>query len=122
MAVIDVGNGVPHLRSGRLSALAISSATRSVSAPNVPTLAESYPNTELVTWIALVAPAGTPMPIVNKLYAAIAKIVGTAEMKTRMAAMSTDVDLLGPAELGQRMRNDQARWLEMIKAAGIQPE
>ena len=122
MAVIDVGNGVPHLRSGRLTALAISSAKRSVSAPNVPTLAESYPNIELVTWIALVAPAGTPMPAVNKLYAAIARIVGTPEMKVRMASMSTDVDLLGPAELSQRMRTDQARWLEMIKAAGIQPE
>lgn len=122
MAVVDVGNAVPHIRSGRLIALTSSAASRGVAAPNVPTLAEAYPNVELVTWIALVAPAGTPAAVVDKLYAAIAKVVATPEMKARFAAISTEVDLVAPAELGKRMQSDQARWVELIKAAGIQPE
>lgn len=122
MAVVDVGNAVPHIKSGRLVALSSSAAVRGVAAPAVPTLAETYPNVELVTWIALVAPAGTSAAIVEKLYAAISKAVATPEMKARFVATSTEVDLVAPAELGKRMQRDQARWIELIKAAGIEPE
>ena len=122
MAVVDVGNAVPHINSGRLVALASSAAVRGVAAPAVPTLAETYPNVELVTWIGLVAPAGTPGAIVDKLYTAIAKAVSTPDMKAKYAAISTEVDLVAPAEFGKRMQRDQARWLELIKAAGIEPE
>jgi tripartite-type tricarboxylate transporter receptor subunit TctC len=122
MAIVDVGNGVPHLKSGKLTALAISGATRSVSAPDVPTLAETYPNTELVTWIGLVAPAGTPKPIVDKLHGAIAAALATADIKEKFAAISTEVEPVGPRDLGTRMQRDQVRWIELIRAAGIQPE
>lgn len=122
MAVVDVGNAVPHLRSGRLVALASSAAGRSTAAPNVPTLGETWPGTDLVTWIALVAPTGVPAPVVDRLYQAIARVVNTADMKARFNAINTEVDLASPAELGRRMQRDQARWLELIKAAGIEPE
>ena len=122
MAVVDVGNAVPHIKSGRLVALSSSAAVRSVAAPAVPTLAETYPNVELVTWIALVAPAGTSAAIIDKLYAAIFRAVATPEMKARFVATSTEIDLVAPAELGKRMQRDQARWIELIKAAGIEPE
>ena len=122
MAVVDVGNGVPHLKSGKLVALAISAASRSVSAPDVPTLSETYPGTELVTWIGLVAPAGTPAPVVDKLYTALAAALATAEIKERFAAISTEVEPVAPRDLGRRMQRDQVRWIELIRAAGIQPE
>ena len=122
MAIVDVGNGVPQLKSGRLTALAISGASRSVSAPDVPTLLESFPGTELVTWIGLVAPAGTPTPIVDKLYGAIAKALATPEVKERFAAVSTEVEPVSPGDLARRMQRDQVRWIELIRAAGIQPE
>jgi len=122
MAVVDVGNAVPHLRAGRLVALASSAATRSSAAPNVPTLAETYPDTDLVTWIALVAPAGVPAPVVDKLHKAIAKVVSAPEMKSRLNAINTEVDLVTPTDLARRAQRDQARWLELIKAAGIEPE
>ena len=122
MAIVDVGNGVQQIRAGRLSALAISGATRSVSAPDVATLSETYPNTQLVTWIGLVAPAGTPMPVVEKLYGAIGAALATPEIKQQFAAVATEVDLVSPQDLGKRMRRDQVQWIELIRAAGIQPE
>jgi tripartite-type tricarboxylate transporter receptor subunit TctC len=123
MAVVDVGSGMTQIRGGgRLTALAISGAARSVSAPDVPTLAESFPNIELVTWIGLVAPAGTPMPVVDKLYSAIAKALASAEVKQKFTAASTEVELVAPGDLAKRMQRDQARWIELIRAAGITPE
>ena len=122
MAIVDVGNGVPHVKSGKLVALAISGTSRSVSAANVPTLAETYPNTELVTWIGLVAPAGTPQPVVDKLWTAISAALATPEIKEKFAAISTEVEPVAPRDLGRRMQRDQVRWIELIKAAGIQPE
>ena len=122
MAIVDVGNGVQQIRTGRLSALAISGATRSVSAPDVATLAETWPGTQLVTWIGLVAPAGTPMPVVEKLHGAISAALATAEIKQQFAAVATEIEPVSPQELGKRMQRDQVQWIELIKAAGIQPE
>ena len=122
VAIVDVGNGVPQIRSGRLTALAISGTARSVSAPDVPTLAETWPGTQLVTWIGLVAPAGTPQAAVDKLDRAVAAAMATPEMKQQFAAIATEIDAVGPREMAQRMQRDQVQWLELIKASGIQPE
>ena len=122
MAIVDVGNGVPQIKAGRLSALAISAGARSASAPEVPILAETFPGTQLVTWIGLVAPAGTPLPIVERLNAAITAALATPELKQRFAAISTEIEPVSHQELGRRMQRDQVQWLELMKAAGIQPE
>ena len=122
MAIVDVGNGVPQMKAGKLTALVMSGASRSVYAPAVPTLGETYPGTELVTWIALVAPAGTPQPIVDKLWSALSAAIATADIKEKFALISTEVEPVAPKDLGRRMQRDQVRWIELIKAAGIQPE
>ena len=122
MAIVDVGNGVPQIKAGRLTAFAISGTARSVSAPDVPTLAETWPGTQLVTWIGLVAPAGTPPAVVEKLDRAVAAAMVAPEMRQQFAAIATEIDPASHQELGQRMKNDQVQWLELIKAAGIQPE
>ena len=122
VAIVDVGNGVPQIKAGRLTALAISGTARSVSAPDVPTLAETWPGTQLVTWIGLVAPAGTPPAVIEKLDRAVAAAMAAPEMKQQFAAIATEIDPASHTELGQRMQRDQVQWLELIKAAGIQPE
>lgn len=122
VAIVDVGNGVPQIKSGRAVALAISGATRSVSAPQVPTLAETWPGTQLVTWIGLVAPAGTPLPIVDKLNNAVTAALALPEVKQQFATISTEIEPVSHQDLTKRMQRDQAQWLELIKAAGIQPE
>lgn len=122
LAIVDVGNGVPQIKSGRAIALAISGAMRSVSAPQVPTLAESWPGTQLVTWIGLVAPAGTPLAIVDKLNLAVTTALALPEVVQQFATISTEIEPVGHAELTKRMQRDQTQWLELIKAAGIQAE
>jgi len=121
-ALVDVSNGVPQLRSGKLAALSISGERRSAAAPEVPTLAEIFPGTQLVTWIGLVAPAGTPAAIVDRLDRAVAEVLASPELKRQFAALSTDIEPMGHAAMGSRMKRDQAQWLELIRAAGIQPE
>ncbi len=122
MAIVDVGNGVAQIKGGRVAALAVSSPNRSEFLPNVPTLAETWLGTQLVTWIGLVAPSGTPSPIITKVYDAVAKAVAIPEVKQQFAGLSTEVDLVSPIDLGERMRSDQQHWLKLIQAAGIQPE
>ena len=123
LAAIDLGSGVTHIGAvGRLTALAITGGTRSVSAPTVPTLSETYPNAELVTWIGIVAPAGTPPAIINKLHTAINSVLATPELKKSYASLSTEVESVTPDELAKRMQRDQARWVELIRAIGIQPQ
>lgn len=122
VAIVDVSNGVPQVKAGKVAALAISGARRAAAAPEVPTLAEAFPGTQLVTWIGLVAPAGTPQPVVDRINQAVTKVLGTPELKQQFAALATDLEAMTPQEMGRRMQRDQAEWLELIKAAGIQPE
>jgi tripartite-type tricarboxylate transporter receptor subunit TctC len=122
MGIIDVGNGVPHIEAGRLHALAISAGTRSAYAPDVPTLDELWPGTRLVTWIGLVAPAGTPGPIIDKLERTVEVVMAKPEIRQRFAAIGTEIDHVGRQELARRMRDDQSQWLELIRIAGIEPQ
>ena len=122
MGVVDVGNGVPQMKSGRLVPLVISGTARSTSAPDVPTMAETWAGINLVTWVGLVAPTGTPMPIVDKLHAAVNEALANPEIKKTFAAMATEIEPVAPAALKARMERDLVQWGELIRAAGIQPE
>ncbi|MFD0668321.1 Bug family tripartite tricarboxylate transporter substrate binding protein [Ramlibacter sp. MAHUQ-53] len=121
-AISDVSNGVPHVRAGKLAALAISAGKRSLAAPEVPTLDEAFPGTQLVTWIGLVAPAGTPPAVVERIGQAVTAALASPELRQQMAALSTDLEPMSATEMGRRMQQDHAQWLDLIRAAGIQPE
>lgn len=121
-AIVDVANGVPQIRSGKLHALAISGAARSAAAPEVPTLAETWPGTQLVTWVGLVAPAGTPPAVVDKLSAAVSTALASPELKQQFTTIATDLDPASAQEMARRMQRDHVLWLDLIKAAGIVPE
>lgn len=122
MGIVDVGNAVPHIQAGRLRGLAVSAATRSGFAPAMPTLGEFWPGTELVTWIGLVAPAGTPPPIVARLEQALSRVIARPEVAQRFAAIGTEIDHVDAAALAQRIARDQVQWLELIRLAGIEPQ
>ena len=122
LGVVDVGNGVAQMKGGRLLPLAISGSSRSVSAPEVPTLGETWSGTQLVSWVGLMAPAGTPMSIVDRLHAAVNEALASAEMKKTFAAMATEIEPVTPQALRARMERDVLQWGELIRAAGIAPE
>jgi len=122
VAVVDIGNGVAQMSSGRLRALAISAKKRSDAAPNVPALAETIPGASLETIIAVVGPAGIPKPIVERLNRALLEVLNTPEIKKSFAATTTEITPLSTDELVRLLNTDPPRWHELIKAAGIVPQ
>ena len=111
---------IPHINSGRLKAIAISGDSRVPSLPNVPTFTESgLPGFEMRFWYGLLAPAATPREVLNRLSAEVAKILGTADMKDKLAAQGADPFISNPDQFGAVMRADNARYGKVIREAGI---
>jgi tripartite-type tricarboxylate transporter receptor subunit TctC len=120
LAYLGIPPVQPHIQSGKLKALAVTSARRSATLPQVPTIAESgVPGYELSPWYGILAPAGTPSDIVMKLNAAIANIVRTPEMKEKLAGIGAEAETTTPEAYAARMKSDLARWTNVIRSAHI---
>jgi tripartite-type tricarboxylate transporter receptor subunit TctC len=110
----------PHIQSGKLRALAVTSGKRSPALPNVPTVAESgVPGYELVSWQAIFAPAGTPQPIVDRLYTEIARILKSPDMQERLANLGMEASGMTPTEFGTFQKAEIEKWARVIKAANV---
>ena len=122
--MIELGpQAIPHIKTGRLKVLAVSTATRSEAMPEVPTFAESgVPGFDAFTWFALYAPAGTPMEIIEKVHAAMLKTFNEPAMKERLATIGAEVSLTTPDALAAFQASEAAKWSAVIKRAGIKPE
>jgi tripartite-type tricarboxylate transporter receptor subunit TctC len=109
----------PYVKDGKLKVLAISSAKRFAAAPEIPTVAESgMPGFETGSWQGIVAPAATPMEIVNKLHATVTAILATPEMKDRLDKAGAEVRPQTPAQFGAFIREEKARWAKVVKESG----
>ncbi len=114
---------LPHVKAGKLRALAVTSAKRSSIAPGIPTLAESgVPGYDVTSWYGLMVPAGTPKEIIARLHAATANALGQPEVKERFAA--TDLEPTGstPEQFGATVRGEVAKWAKVIKESGMRAE
>jgi len=118
----DLANALAQIKGGKLRGIAVTSAKRSPLAPEVPAIAEELPGYELIAWFALVAPAGTPAPVVARLHDVTAKSLAKPEVAARFANLGTDVAPMNPEQLGGFIRSEIDKWAKMAKAAGIQPE
>lgn len=116
------GLTLPHVRSGRLRALGVSSAARSKLLPEVPTVGETVPGYEDVQWAAFMAPAATPPEIIARLHKEIVAILNTPELRSRLAADGAEVAGTAPSELASFLRAEIAKWMKLAKVAGIEPE
>jgi tripartite-type tricarboxylate transporter receptor subunit TctC len=113
----------PHVTSGRLRALAISSAKRVAAAPDTPTVAEQgLPGFETGSYQGVVGPLGIPRETVAKLNAQLIKVLNTAEMKERFAKQGTEVRTDTPESLGKWMGAEQAKWAKVVKDSGARFE
>ncbi len=109
----------PYVKDGKLKVLAISSAKRFAAAPDIPTVAEQgMPGFETGSWQGIVAPAGTPPEVVNKLHATVMAILSTPEMKDRLDKAGAEVRAQSPAEFGAFIRDEKARWAKVVKESG----
>jgi len=113
----------PQIDGGTLRALAMSSASRSRFMPDLPTINESgVPGYEAIQWFGLLATAGTPQAIVDRLQAETAKILDTPAMKARLALEGAEPIGNSPAEFSALIKAEMAKWSQVAKAAGIKPE
>jgi tripartite-type tricarboxylate transporter receptor subunit TctC len=111
---------LPHIKSGRLKALAVLGPKRAALLPDVPTVAESgLPGYALTNWFGLLAPAATPPDVIAKLHTDVVAILKDVELQKKIAALGADVIGNTPEEFGAAMRTESAQWAEIIKAAGI---
>jgi tripartite-type tricarboxylate transporter receptor subunit TctC len=123
MIVADVPFLLPHVRSGALKALALTSTTRSAALPNVPTTAElGYPSVNSDNWYGLVAPAGMPPEILERLRAASVKALQSAELKQQFATQSALPSPTTPAEFAAFVKAEQAKWGPVVQATGVKLE
>jgi tripartite-type tricarboxylate transporter receptor subunit TctC len=114
---------MPHIKSGKVKALGTGGAKRSVSLPDVPTIAEAgVPGYEANNWWGILAPAGTPRPIIDRLYKEISSILNSAETQKVFGDQGAEVDKLGPAEFGPYIVAETAKWGKVIKEANIKAE
>jgi tripartite-type tricarboxylate transporter receptor subunit TctC len=111
----------PHVRSGKLRALAVSSAARVASFPDVPTAKEAgLPGYEVTTWYGLFAPAGTPSAIVKRLHADTVKAMQTPDTKAKLEGIGADGTVSrSPEEFAERVRADTARYAKIVKDIGL---
>ena len=123
LSLIVAGNGIKHARAGKLVALAITSPTRHVLAPEVPTFAENgYPELALLNWYAILAPAGTPPAVVARLSREIGKVMRDPVVVERVSAAGLDPVTGTPAELEALVRRDIDRYRRIIALTGAKPE
>jgi len=116
----------PHIDSGKLRALAVTSAKRIASLPNVPTVAESgipgLADYEVISWQAIFAPAGTPKPIIERLHTEIAKILKEPEMQERIAKLGMQGADMSTDQVAAFQKAEVAKWAAVIKGANIKLE
>jgi tripartite-type tricarboxylate transporter receptor subunit TctC len=122
LMVTDLTPALGHIRAGKLRVLATTAPQRSAMMPDAPTFAEAgVPGVEAVAWQGVVAPAGTPKPVVDRLAAEIGRIVTSDTLKARCAAIGCDaLNPTSPAEFAERVKSDLARWTKVVNDSGAQ--
>lgn len=114
---------MPHIKAGKLRALATTGAKRSALTPDLPTVAESgYPGFESIGWFALAVPAGTPRDVVDRIRTEALKALESADVRAAMSARGLDVLSSTPEELALRIQAETAAVAEIIRKVGIRPE
>ena len=113
---------VPNLRAKRLVALAVTSLTRSTALPELPTLAETVPGFEAISWWGIVVPAATPAAIINTLNQEIVKGLNAPDMKSFMNGLGAEPRPMTPQEFAAFIRTEHTKWARVVKESGARPD
>ncbi|MDQ6619355.1 MAG: tripartite tricarboxylate transporter substrate binding protein [Pseudomonadota bacterium] len=114
---------LPHIKAGKLRALAVTSSTRSPALPDVPTVAEAgVPGYEASSWFGVLAPAGTPPAVIARLNGEVAKWLATPEAKERMASLGANAVGGSPEDFAAHIRAETAKWAKVVKESGAKAE
>jgi tripartite-type tricarboxylate transporter receptor subunit TctC len=120
LGVVDVPSAISNVRAGKVRALAVTSKRRISAAPEVPTFEEAgVPGYEAIGWFGVVAPAGTPRPVVDRLNNEIGQALQDPDIRSRALAAGTEPFTTTPEEFSAMIREETKKWAEVIKAGGI---
>ncbi len=123
MTIADAGGVAGALNGGKVRAVAVTSAKRAAGFPDVPTTAEAgFPKLAMESWMGVLAPAGTPAPVVKRLQDEVQRIVRSDYFQERMKGLHVDPHTSSPQEFAAMIRAGLAEWRSVARAAGIQPE
>jgi tripartite-type tricarboxylate transporter receptor subunit TctC len=124
LMLAQVPSALPQIRAGKLRALGVASSAPLASLPDVPTIAAAagLPGYEAVSWYALMAPAGTPREVIEKIQSDTAKALQMPEVRERLAGMGAEPSGEAPAELAARIKAEYERWGEVVRKANIKAD
>jgi tripartite-type tricarboxylate transporter receptor subunit TctC len=120
LAFASLPSALNYIKAGKLQAIAISSAKRSSAAPDIPTIAETYPDCVGEVWVAIFAPAGTNAFAVKKIQSAMKATLSMPEVRERLMAQGLDLAPVPPEKLGALLKDELAKWVRIVKASGAQ--
>ena len=114
---------LPQVKAGKLKAIAVTSARRSLTTPELPTIAESgLPGFEAITWYGMAAPAGTPPVIVRKLNTAVVKLLHLPDVRERLLATGTEASGTTPEEFAAYIKSEIVKWAKVVRESGARAE
>ncbi|MCE9640425.1 MAG: tripartite tricarboxylate transporter substrate binding protein [Betaproteobacteria bacterium] len=122
MMFTNLITAVPHVKSGRLRGLAVTSARRSVTMPELPAVAEVLPGFDVSSWYGLLAPAGTPRPVIDALNREVIALLQGSDVRERLAVDGAEPGGGTPEQFAAYIRNEIAKYAATVKAANIRPE
>ncbi len=119
MAAANIAGAIGFINQGKLRALAVTGKQRSPQLPDVPTVAETMPGFENIGWFGLMAPAGTPKEVIDKVYRDTAKLLDSIEMRARFYVLGMVPVGNSPAEFAEAIREESARWAKVVRERKI---
>ena len=123
LVFIGIPAALPHIKAGKLRALALVAPQRSPALPEVPTVAEAgLKDFEVTTWYGVMAPSGTPRPTINRLNSELVKIMHTPDVKERLAGMATDPLTSTPEEFAAYLKREIAKWGDVVRKANLKAD
>ncbi len=120
LAFASLPSALNYIKTGKLQAIAISSAKRSTAAPEIPTIAETYPDCVGEVWVAIFAPAGTNVVAINKIQSAMKLALAMPDVRDRLMAQGLDLAPVPPEKLGTLLKDELVKWVRIVKASGAQ--
>jgi tripartite-type tricarboxylate transporter receptor subunit TctC len=123
MAIPTINITLPHVRTGRLRAIGVTALQRSPAAPEIPTIAEQgMPGYEANNWYAIMAPAGVPAGIADKVHSDLAKVVQLPELQNHLTSLGMEVRAMTRPEFAAYVKSEMAKWAKVVKASGARPD
>lgn len=120
MVLSGIGTLLPQAKAGKVRALAVTGAKRSSVAPEIPTASEAgVPGNVATTWYMMLAPAGTPRPIIDRLNGDLRKLLADAEVRTQLQGQGIELTPSAPEECGEFLAEEVAKWEKVVRATGV---